>query len=49
MTFKRILFLLFAALGSAPVFADCWHNGQKVPEGTRIGGLVCINGQWVEG
>jgi hypothetical protein len=48
---KLVLFLTLAAvLGSAgPVFADCLHNGQRVDEGTRIGGFVCRGGQWVEG
>ena len=27
---------------------DCYHNGEKVPEGTRIGPVVCENGKWVE-
>lgn len=26
--------------------ADCWYDGQLKPEGTRIGDLVCENGQW---
>ncbi len=38
-----------AALGAGPAMADCYHNGQTVPEGTQIGGLVCQNGQWVGG
>lgn len=29
--------------------ADCFHNGETVPEGTQVGGLVCKNGQWVSG
>ncbi len=38
-----------ALLAAAPAFADCVHNGVTVPEGTRIGGLVCQDGKWVEG
>lgn len=26
--------------------ADCYHNGQRVAEGTRIGPMVCENGRW---
>jgi hypothetical protein len=40
-----ILLFLF---GVGPVLADCYHNGQQVPEGTRIGALVCENGKWVQ-
>jgi hypothetical protein len=29
-------------------FADCVLNGKRLPEGTRIGSLVCEYGQWVE-
>jgi hypothetical protein len=28
--------------------ADCVLNGKRLPEGTRIGSLVCEYGQWVE-
>jgi hypothetical protein len=35
-------------LGTGPVLADCFHNGKQVPEGTRVGVLVCENGKWVE-
>ncbi len=42
-----VLATLFA-LGGGPVLADCYHNGKKMPEGTRIGVLVCEDGQWVE-
>lgn len=47
-------FLLSAALllvtilvATGPALADCIYNGQSYPEGTRIGVLVCENGQWV--
>jgi hypothetical protein len=43
-TIGVIVFLL----GAGPVLADCYHNGKPVPEGTRIGVLVCENGKWVE-
>jgi hypothetical protein len=39
--------LIAIVLSTAPVLADCIHNGQSYPEGTRIGVLVCENGQWV--
>jgi hypothetical protein len=37
------------ALTAAPALADCYINGQQVPEGTKVGGLTCTNGQWVAG
>jgi hypothetical protein len=37
-----------AATGAAAQ-SGCYYNGQHYPEGTRIGGLVCVNGQWVDG
>jgi hypothetical protein len=48
---KLVLFLTLAALlgFAAPARADCMHNGQIVPEGTRIGGFVCKDGRWVDG
>jgi len=44
VTIAVLLFLF----GVGPVLADCYHNGQQVPEGTRIGTLVCENGKWVQ-
>jgi hypothetical protein len=37
------------ALFAAPALADCYINGQQVPEGTTVGGLTCQNGKWVSG
>jgi hypothetical protein len=31
-----------------PGVADCYYNGRRVAEGTRIGVLVCENGRWME-
>lgn len=39
---------LLILFGADEALADCYHNGELVPEGTRIGSLVCENGQWVE-
>jgi hypothetical protein len=39
------LALLGWAAGAA--VADCYYNGQAVPEGSQAGGLVCRDGQWV--
>jgi hypothetical protein len=39
--------LLIFLLGTGPVLADCYYNGKRVAEGTRIGVRVCENGQWV--
>ena len=41
------LLLVTMLLSAAPALADCIHNGQSYPEGTRVGVLVCENGQWV--
>jgi hypothetical protein len=43
------LLALLALLVAGPAAAVCYHNGEEVPEGTRVGGLVCQNGQWVPG
>jgi hypothetical protein len=40
--------VLAVLLGTGPALADCYHNGKQVPEGTRVGVLVCENGKWVE-
>lgn len=42
----RIIVLLGILAVPAVAAADCYHNGQRVPEGTRIGPMVCKNGQW---
>lgn len=34
---------------AGPAMADCTLNGRNVPDGTRDGGFVCQNGQWVPG
>ena len=43
MTF---VFLVAIAMATVAV-ADCYYNGRRVPEGTRIGPMVCEGGQWV--
>jgi hypothetical protein len=44
----RIFIATFLVLlGTSKAFADCYHNGQRVPEGTRIGPVVCQNGSWI--
>jgi hypothetical protein len=48
----RMLAIALAAaafLAAGPALADCYLNGQLVPEGTMVGGLTCVNGQWVGG
>ena len=45
---KVSIAILLIMLGVGPVLADCYHNGKQVPEGTRIGTLVCENGKWVQ-
>lgn len=40
--------VLVFLMGVGPVLADCYNNGQRVAEGTRVGVLVCENGKWVE-
>ena len=37
------------ALVAGAAAADCVYKGRTFPEGARIGGLVCENGQWVPG
>jgi hypothetical protein len=45
-----VLLGLAMLLGTADTArADCYRNGELVPEGTRIGGLVCTDGQWQPG
>lgn len=45
-----LMLALAVAIGSAGLArADCYHNGSQVPEGARVGGLVCVNGQWQSG
>jgi hypothetical protein len=41
-----IVALTLFSTGTA--WTDCLHNGVTVPEGTRIGALVCRDGKWVE-
>lgn len=45
----RALVLAAATLAGLPALADCYLNGELVPEGTTVGGLTCVNGQWVGG
>lgn len=39
---------LLLGLGAAPAMAECRHNGEAVEEGTRVGGFLCEDGEWVE-
>ena len=49
---RRLALAILAAVAAltvaAPALADCTYNGRTVPEGTRIGSLVCEGGRWVE-
>jgi hypothetical protein len=45
--FVAIGVLVFLIM-TGQAFADCVLNGKRLPEGTRIGSLVCEYGQWVE-
>jgi len=38
---KSLLFVLLLIWSNSGV-ADCWYNGMWVPDGTRIGNLVCV-------
>jgi hypothetical protein len=47
-----MLALVLSLAGPAlPTAAEegCWYSDQLYPHGTRIGGMVCDNGEWVEG
>jgi hypothetical protein len=35
-------------IGAGQALSDCVFNGKQVPEGKRVGPLVCENGKWVE-
>jgi hypothetical protein len=48
MTKISIIGALVVLLGAGSALADCNYNGKPVPEGTRVGVLVCENGKWVE-
>lgn len=43
-----VLAVLMILIGSSQAVADCVFNGKPVPEGKRVGPLVCENGKWVE-
>ena len=45
--FVAIGVLMFLMM-TGQALADCVLNGKRLPEGTRIGSLVCEYGQWVE-
>lgn len=40
--------ILMSLIMTVQATADCFFNGRRVPEGTRVGPLVCQDGQWVE-
>ncbi|MDE0048454.1 MAG: hypothetical protein OXO52_01610 [Rhodospirillales bacterium] len=46
LAFLVVFFLVAMMTFPALAGADCYYDGQRVPEGTRIGALVCVNGQW---
>lgn len=39
--------ILFISI-STPAFAECVLDGRVVSDGTRVGSLVCTNGEWVQ-
>jgi hypothetical protein len=46
---RALILALALAAVAGPALADCYLNGELVPEGTVVGGLTCVNGQWVGG
>ena len=45
---KRLVTVIFlSTIIPTLAAADCYYDGQLVPEGTRIGPMVCENNQWV--
>ena len=47
---KRILMItVFVLVMTVPALAvaDCYIDGKRVPEGTRLGPLVCVGSEWV--
>ena len=38
---------LVLAAGPAAPQQGCYYEGVLYPDGTRVGGLVCRNGEWV--
>jgi hypothetical protein len=51
MRHRTWIFAVLAALAAhgAAAQSGCYYDGQLYPEGTRIGGLICVNGQWIDG
>ena len=43
------LAILIVILTATPAYAaaDCFYDGVQYPEGSRVGVLVCENGEWV--
>lgn len=39
--------LLVAVACPGVALADCYRNGKRVAEGTRIGPMVCVGSRWV--
>ena len=51
----RCILAIALALSAASVVTpaaaeqDCWLDGQPYPHKTRIGGMVCDDGEWSDG
>jgi hypothetical protein len=39
--------LLLFAVTISPAYANCTKDGKSYPEGTTVGGFICIKGKWV--
>lgn len=42
-----IIAVQLALFLSTQAFADCYRNGKRVEDGTRVGPMVCEDGKWV--
>jgi hypothetical protein len=47
MLFRQAVLIICLVFVPTIAAADCVYNGRQYPEGTRIGLLVCENGQWI--
>ncbi len=43
-----VIGVLVCLISAGQALADCYHNGRRVPDGTRVGSLVCDHGKWKE-
>ena len=42
----RLVVVACLCMSATVAYADCYYNGHKYAEGSKLGPYTCVNGEW---